>query len=321
VKIVVLNESFLEPEHISKLESLGEVKAYNDTSSREQAVKRLDGADVAVGDCFLVDFNSEFFKAAEGLKLLVVNATGFDRVDIKAASDNHVLVAHVPHYSTEAVAEFTVGLLLTLVRKIPRGIRQMQTQVTNTFDPTLPGAQVFEGFELKTKTLGIIGFGSIGRRTGEIAEAFGMKVIAYNRTAFKHPSIAKVTLDELLAKSDVISLHMAAAPDNAQLIDRQKLALVKPSAVLICTAYDGLINSSDLYDALSKHRIAGAALDVLADSKVARELVELDNVIATPHIAFYTQEALRNLADTVVENVAQFALGSPKNIVNDLGAL
>lgn len=317
MKIVSLSESFLEPEHLEELRQLGEVKSYTDTASTQQALERLSGADVAIGDCFLIDFSRKFFQQVSGLKLLVVNSTGYDRVDVAAASEQGVLVANVPHYSTEAVAEYTIALVLSLTRWVPLGMQSMRAKITDVIDPTDPKYQVFEGFELRGKTLGIVGFGVIGRRVAEIAQGFGMKVVAYNRTPFGHASVESVALDPLLARSDIVSLHMAVAPDNTDLFNKSKFALMKPESVLISTAGDGLIDIPDLYDALEHKRIAGAALDILADAEVARRLIKLQNVIATPHIGFYTQEAIRNLADITVANVVKFAAGSPENIVNE----
>jgi len=315
VKIVVLNESFLSPDHLRELEKLGELKVYTDTNGQSQAIERLAGADIAIGDCFFAPFDAEFFLALPRLKLLCINSTGFDSVDLRSASQNGTSVANVPNFSTEAVAEHTFALLLALIRSIPPLDAQMRKNIFEIV-PADPEVSDYCGFELQGKTLGIIGLGAIGRRVSEIGHAFGMKVIAYNRSPTEGHA-AQVSLEDLLRSSDVVSLHSALAPNLENLINAEKIALMKPTAVLINTARGKMVSTEALYAALKEKQIKGAGLDVIGPGEHAQALAALSNVIVTPHSAFYTQEATQTMADIISLNVKNFVAGKPQNIVNE----
>ncbi len=272
--------------------------------------------------------SAEIIKALPNLKLIATRSTGFDHVDIKAATKAGVKVANVPTYGENTVAEHTFGLILSLSRKIHTAHER-----TVRGDFSLEGLR---GFDIAGKTIGVVGAGHIGQHVIRIAHGFGMKVLVYD--AHRHPKLAKslgftyVTLDNLLKKSDVITLH---APYNRQthhLINRRNIRLLQPNSILINTARGGLIDTTAIVDGLRLGKLAGVGLDVLEEEKyilkeerellsphfsgaqqMAKEflttiveshvLLTSDKVIVTPHNAFNSQEALERILDTTIENI------------------
>jgi len=268
------------------------------------------------------------------LKLIATRSTGFDHIDLKACAARGVKVCNVPDYGSETVAEHTMALILALTKKLVPSIER-----TRRGDFTLGGLRTFD---LEKKTLGIIGLGKIGRHTAKMARSFGMKVIAYSphsdAALMKKLRCKPVGLDELLAKSDIISLHAPLTKDTRHMINSETIAKMKDEVILVNTARGGLVDAKALVAALDSGKIAAAGLDALEEEcniKEERQLLspqfagECDlkavlanhmllnkpNVIITPHNAFNSKEALERILDTTVDNIKSFLAGNPKNTV------
>lgn len=317
MKIAVLNEFFLNDNYLNRLKALGEVEIFGDTDSQENAIERLKGVDIALGDCFIAPFNKEVLESTDNLKLLVLNSTGFDLVDLEAANAKGIKVANAPGFSTDAVAELAIGLMFTVNRRIVLGDKAMRSEPFEA-DPSNREHDKFWGFDLKGKTLGIVGLGKIGTRAAEIGQGLGMKVIAFNRTPKQINGIELVNLEDVFRKSDVVSTHLSVNSETENVISKKLLELMKPSAILINTGGSKLIVAEDLLEVLQTNKIAGAGLDTA--SGVAKDypaLIKLDNVVLTPHIGSSTEESWKvNLPEIAVSNAESFVKGTPQNLVN-----
>lgn len=245
-------------------------------------------------------------------QLIAVAFTGYDVVDISYCSQNHISVCNVPSYATDAVAELTIGLTISLLRDIPKTDHLIRNG----------GWNFRAGQELKGKTIGIVGTGSIGLRVAEIFKVFGCELMGWSRT--KNPDFIKLGgiyvdhIDALCAKVDILSIHTPLNESTKNLIDVAQLKLMKPSAFLINTARGPIVNQEALTKALNDHIIAGAAIDVFDEEPVPQDLALLKTThsILTPHIAYKTQEALQRRAAITIENIRQFLTGNPINKVN-----
>ncbi len=269
------------------------------------------------------------------LKFLVTRTTGYDHIDVKAAGEKNIPVGFVPSYGDHTVAEFTFGLLLDLTRKI----RQCSKRTQEEGEFTTDGLQ---GVELYGKTMGVVGTGRIGSNVARIAKVLDMKVIAYD--VFPNKELAEkigfdyVTLEGLLANSDVISLHVPYLPSTHHLINKENIGLIKKGAILLNTARGGVVETEALVAALKRGILSGAGLDVLEEESATKNegdlmlynrlsdaemkivlqnhlLMEMDNVIITPHNAFNTKEAVKRIMETTAENILAFAAGKPINLV------
>ncbi|MDD4616341.1 MAG: NAD(P)-dependent oxidoreductase [Alphaproteobacteria bacterium] len=314
MKIAVLNECFLSPKNLDDLRAMGEVSVFNDTTSEDLACERMQGRDIVLADAFECPLNEKTFEAADMLKLICLNSTGFDRVDLSAAKRKKILVANAPGYSTEAVAEHAFALILSLSKRIclaDRDVRKSPFQVT----PSDRTHDRYIGFNLSGKILGIYGTGAIGQQVARIANGFGMTVIGYNRSPKTCSGIKSVSLDELLAQSDILTLHAPFNAESKNFIKKRTLERMKDRAIIINTAREGCLVISDLAMALKSGKIGGAGLDVVGDWSLANPIFEAPNTVLTPHSAWYTSEALENLGNVMTENVKFFVAGNPKNIV------
>jgi lactate dehydrogenase-like 2-hydroxyacid dehydrogenase len=235
--IAVLNiNGCLDERHIESLKSLGNVVRYDETDTDAKVSERLRNADIAIAQPFTAPLQAQAFASVKHLKLLVVCTTGYDNVDISAATGHGVLVANTGGYSTESVAEHAIALLLAVSKRIPAADAAMRRKPFEALEG-VPEHMPYMGFDLSGKTLGIIGFGRIGSRVAQIAaQGFGMKVLAYDRSPRETPGVTFTSLDDLLKQSDVVSLHLSLSKDTAQILNAQRLALMKPTAVLINTA-------------------------------------------------------------------------------------
>lgn len=269
------------------------------------------------------------------LKLIATRSTGFDHLDLKACRERHVVVTNVPFYGENTVAEHTFGLILALSRNIHRAY--MRTSRGNfSWDGLM-------GFDLKGKTLGIIGAGHIGLHVIRMAKGFGMNVLTFDvrqdRFLAEVLGFKYVTLEKLLAASDVISLHAPYNLHTHHLINDDTLRLMKRGAILINTSRGGLIDTAALVRALDEGILAGAGLDVLEGEELIKEEKQLlasqesaeklrlllskhilrnrENVVLTPHSAFNSREALNRILDTTVENIMAFVAAKPINVVQD----
>ncbi len=318
MKIIVLDGYPLNPGDLSwkLLEELGEVTVF-DRTSPEQIVSRAAGADIVLTNKVPLDGGT--LKLLPDLKYIGVMATGFNIIDLQVASEQGVVVTNVPTYSTRSVAQFTFALILELCHHVQyhsdsaRGGRWASVSDFSYWD--------FPLTELAGKTFGIIGFGTIGRRAGELALAFGMKVLASSRSrkgGLENAEFSWADTDEIFRQSDIVSLHCPLTPETAGLVNRKRLASMKQHALLINTSRGPLVVEEDLAEALNTGIISGAGLDVLAEEppRTDNPLLHAKNCLVTPHIAWATYEARSRLMATVAQNVRRFIAGTPENMVN-----
>jgi glycerate dehydrogenase len=246
-------------------------------------------------------------------------ATGYDNVDIKAAGARGIPVANAPGYSTNSVAQFTFSLLLELCNRVcahDEAVKSGEWAASQEASMALT-TQV----ELAGRTMGVIGFGDIGHKVGETAHAFGMSVYVYNPRPKREPGYRPFgfgSLEEVFAKSDVVSLHCPLTNENRAFVDARLLGLMKPEAYLINTARGELVNEADLVDALNSGKIAGAGLDVMAMEPLpaGHPLLTARNVVLTPHMAWSSRRARRALMRMTAETVRMFLRGRPTHVVN-----
>lgn len=311
MKIVILDGYTENPGDLSweGLEKLGELTVYEHTQPQD-ILSRIADAEVVLTN--KTPISAQTIDAKPNLKYIGLLATGFNVVDIDAAKRRGIVVANIPTYGTTAVAQYVFALLLEICHHVGhhnQAVQEGRWTVCRDFcfwDYPL--------IELAGKTMGIIGYGRIGRATAQIARAFGMKVVAYDAFATGEEL---VSLDELLSQSDVISLHCPLTRENTGLINRDTLAKMKDGAIIINTARGPLINEPDLREALLSGKVLGAALDVVAVEPIQSDnvLLGLDNCLITPHIAWAPKESRQRLMDVAVENVAAFLAGQPINNV------
>jgi len=279
--------------------------------------------------------DSILLEKMKNLKYIATRSTGYDHVDVKSCMAKNINVSNVPTYGENTVAEFTFALLLALSRKIYPGIKQVKDHAS--FE-----TKTLQGFDLKDKTIGVVGVGHIGIYAVKIAKGFGMKVLAYD----PHPKdeLAKefgfeyAELNNLFAKSDVVTLHVPYMPATHHLVNKENLKIFKKGSVLINTARGGLVETAGLVWALKEGILAGAGLDVLEEEgfikeelnnmlnghpnqdqlKVAladHELMHMDNVLITPHNAFNSKEAVMRILDTTIANINGFLQNNPINLL------
>lgn len=261
------------------------------------------------------------------LKFVATRSTGYDHIDVAYAKEKGIQIANVPGYGAHTVAEFAFGLMLNLSRKI-LSANSFMRQSQNMSQTVL-----MQGFELCGKTLGVVGAGRIGKTAIKIAKGFGMEVLAcdpHPDEAFaKEQGFEYKSLNEVLRNSDIVTLHAPYAKENHHLINKENIYLMKKGAYLVNTARGELLDTKALVVALKEGIIAGAGLDVLEAEKelkreeagsneiceLNRELMQMGNVIVTPHIAFYTREAVAEIYKTTLQNILAFTVGAPVNIV------
>lgn len=317
-KIVILDGKTLNPgdNPWTPLEALGEITVYDRTPD-DQIVSRCHDASIVLTN--KVPFSQETLAQLPNLKLIAVTATGYNVVDIAAANGQGVVVSNVPEYSTDSVAQHVFAMLLSFLHQPVEhnaAIANGRWQEIGDFSFTLSPIQ-----ELAGKTMGIVGLGRIGRATAKVANAFGMRVVASSRTE-KNPlpfdGFEWLPMDQLFAESDVISLHLPQTDTNSQFVSAALLEQMKPNGILINAARGGLINESDLAQALNAGQIAGALLDVVSSEPIGLDnpLLKAKNCIITPHIAWATLAARKRLLDATAENVRAFLSGNPTNIVS-----
>lgn len=295
-------------------ERLGNVVVYERTPY-EKIVERMGSAPVMITNKCLIDRG--VIDSLPDLKYIGVLATGYNNVDTEYCRKKGIAVTNAPSYSTESVVQAVFGLMLELYA----GLARHAESVRNGDWIKAPDFCYYLGSlrELNGKTLGIVGFGAIGRRVAQVAKAFGMRVIVNTRSPSKYPEdgFEYVSAERLFGESDVISLNCPLTAENAGMINSKSISLMKKDAVIINTARGGLINESDLAEALNAGRIAGAALDVLSREPEAADdpLKNAKNAIITPHIAWATVEARSRLMRLAAENLEAFIAGRVLNRV------
>jgi glycerate dehydrogenase len=317
-KIVVLDGRPLSAERgaWAGLDRLGEVEVHEYTAP-EDVGERAAGAAVLVTN--KAPIRADVIERSPDLRFITLTATGYDCVDVAAARRRGIPVSNVPEYSTDSVAQCVFALLLELCHHAGRHDAAVRAgEWTQQPDFSLRKTPLIE---LAGKTMGIVGYGRIGRRVGELARAFGMSVIASSpsrRQGPDDPPVEWVEVDALFSRSDVISLHCPLTPQTADLVNRDRLARLKPTALLINTARGKLIVEHDLADALAEGRLAGAGLDVVSVEPIRSDnpLLAAPRCVITPHIAWATEDARRRLMEATVANIESFLEGRPVNVVN-----
>lgn len=273
--------------------------------------------------------------ALPNLKFIATRSTGYDHIDLDAAKERDVAISNVPAYGANTVAEHAFGLLLALSKRIYDGYEQVRE--TGKFDP-----HALRGFDLNKKTLGVIGTGRIGQHSARIGKGFGMNVIAHdpypNEAFAKETGVTYRSLSELLAESDVVTIHVPYLESTHHLINKESIQHMKEGSVLINTSRGAVVETAALLSALRSGKLYGAGLDVLEEEGVIKDelnflvsgdpaehnlktvlsnhvLIDLPNVIVTPHSAFNTKEALERILNTTIENIVAFTKGTPENVV------
>jgi phosphoglycerate dehydrogenase-like enzyme len=309
-----LTELDFKEAQTARLRAIGTLIHHPDTIEEAEASTRLKDAHVAIIDGFKLKISRAVLGAASDLRLIVLTSTAFHMVDLAAARERSIRIANIPGYSTQAVAEHAFALLFAVVRRIPISDQAMRAAPFQV-DPCEKTHRAFLGWELRGKTLGVIGLGAIGQRIAALGLGLGMNVVSWNRTPRTMAGVRSLPLDVLLGTSDVVSLNLAVDRQMEQFISDRELALMKPGAVLINTAGGELVNAGALYRALSESRLSGAGLDVIWPSDHSNPLLGLDSVVFSPQSAAWTREACADLSEAVVQTVEAFARGEPINLI------
>lgn len=317
MKLINLDASALNTGDLSwdVLDQFGQVTLYERTESEAEAIRRIGDHDIVLTN--KVPITETLLDACPNIKLICIQATGYNIVDTAACAKRGIPVCNVPDYGTAAVAQFTLALMLELCHRIgyhDAVVHEGKWCRSQTFcfwdTPQM---------ELGGKTLGIIGFGRIGQATARLAQAFGMQVITTSRTRRENDlSVEYVDMETLLARSDFVSLHCPLFTENAKMVNSGFLSKMKDGAFLINTARGGLLDEQAVADALATGKLAGAAVDVVTEEpmKVYNPLLTAPNCIITPHIAWAPKESRQRLLDCCVENIRAFLRGKPQNVVN-----
>lgn len=318
MKIVILDSETVSrggDVSLDGIASLGETKIYGYTPNDEVAEKIGDADAVICNKCLITE---EVFERCPDLKYVGLFATGYNNVDLDSASRHGAAVCNVPAYSTDSVAQHTFALILDHFNKVrayadtvDRGDWVNYKLFTYFYIPT---------YELKGMTMGIIGYGSIGRRVAEIARVFGMEVLTYTRSPERvGEGVRAVSLDELLRTSDVVTMHCPLTEDTKEMINREALGKMKPTAYFVNTARGGVVNEQDLADALNGGVIAGAGIDTLTLEPMEEDcpLRNAKNATITPHIAWAPKQTRIRLLEVVAENLRLWSEGKPQNVVNE----
>ncbi|MCQ2588869.1 MAG: D-2-hydroxyacid dehydrogenase [Treponema sp.] len=314
MKITILDGHALNPGDVSYdiFSQFGELNIYDRTPA-ELVIPRIGDSEVI----FLnkVNITEEVFSACPKLKYIGVMATGYNVIDIEAAKRHNVVVTNIPSYSTDAVAQHVFALILNFTNQV--SLHNDSVQANEWVK--CPDFCYWKSplIELNGKTLGIFGYGSIGSKVAEIAKAFGLKVICCTRT--QKPGMPEsVTFEDLLKKSDFVSLHAPLTDKTKDIINKDSLKLMKKSAYLINTARGGFVVEKDLADALNNNTIAGYAADVVLSEPMAADspLLGAKNCIITPHIAWAPLETRQRLLGIAVDNIKAWLSGNPINVVS-----
>jgi glycerate dehydrogenase len=318
MQIVVLDGFTLNPGDLSwaQFEALGPCTVYDRTPDSETIARAAKGEILLTNKTVLP---AEIIGRLPRLRYISVLATGYNVVDVEAARRRNVPVSNVPEYGTSSVAQMVLAHLLNLTTHAADHGRSVAAGHWSQSDDWCFWEHPL--VELAGLTLGVVGFGRIGRATADIAQAIGMKVLAYDVAMPESAAtedIRFVGLEELFRQSDVVSLHCPLTPQTHKLVNAERLAMMKPSAYLINTSRGPLVDEQALAEALNSGRIAGAGLDVLAAEPPPADnpLLAAKNCCITPHIAWATRAARQRLLDTTAANVRAFLDGRPQNVVN-----
>lgn len=316
MQIVVLDGFAMNPGDLSwkGLKKLGECEIY-DRTKPDEIYSRIKDAEVVITNKAVID--EKLIDRLPVLRYIGVTATGYNVVDVPAASRKGIVVTNIPAYSTDSVAQLVFAHILNVANRVEMHAESVKSGdwVANPDFSYSKSPQM----ELAGKTLGIVGFGRIGRKVAEIGLAFGMKVIFQNRSQISDApaGMRQTTLNDIFSESDIVSLNCPLTPENSEFVNEQLLKKMKSSAILINTGRGGLINEADLSNALNAGVIAAACLDVLSTEppKWDNPMLSARNCFITPHIAWATIEARQRLMNVTVENLNSYILGKPQNVV------
>jgi glycerate dehydrogenase len=316
MRIVVLDGYTTNPGDLSwgELEQYGELIVYDRTMPAD-VVGRAQGAEIVLTN--KVPLDAATLAGLPELRYIGVMATGYNIVDVAAAKERGIVVANVPAYGTRSVAQMVFALLLELARHVGHHAQTVR-EGRWSHGPDWSYSD-FPLIELDGLTLGIVGYGRIGREVASLGRAFGMDIVATTRRppADGEKAVVFLTLDETFARADVVSLHCPLTPETQGLVNRERLARIKSTAFLINTARGPLVDEAALAEALHEGKIAGAALDVLSVEPPPSDnpLLHAPRCLITPHNAWATTAARRRLMGVLEENVAAFLAGRPQNVV------
>jgi glycerate dehydrogenase len=288
---------------------------FTHTKGSEQTVARLQGASIAITN--KVPLRAAELAQLPDLKMIAVAATGTDILDLAACRERSIVVANIRDYARATVPEHTLALMLALRRQLIAYRADVEAglwQVSDRF--CLFGHPIRD---LAGSRLGLLGYGALGKSVAQLGRAFGMQVIVHNRSPIQEDGVKEVSFDELLATSDVLSLHLPLTEKTRNIIGEQELARMQPTSLLINTARGGLVDEAALADALTRAVIAGAGFDVLSKEPPLPDNpllnLRLPNFILTPHTAWASGEAMQKLADILTGNIEAFERGAPVNVV------
>ena len=317
MKIVILDGFTVVQEDLNwdALKEFGEL-VYHERTPKDQVIPRIIDAEMILTSKCIIDRN--VIDSSPKLKYIGVIATGYNNVDIGHANKKGITVTNIPAYSTESVAQLSFALLLDVYNQVGlhnESVHRGDWENNSDFSYTLSPQN-----EIAGKTMGIIGYGNIGKKVAAIARAFDMDVLinsSHMKSKDSTKEIEFVEFDELLARSDIVSLHCKMTDDNKEMINKESLSKMKDGSILINTARGPLVDIDDLSDALKKGKPRAAALDVLPEEppKPGSEITRLSNCIITPHIAWITKEARQKLIDIAVNNVDTYLCGNPINTI------
>lgn len=315
MKIVILDRLTLgEDLDITKANEFGEVVSYDATEPKD-VKKRIEDADVIFVN--KLKLNEENLKDAKNLKLICEAATGYDNIDVDYCRKRGIAVCNVPGYSTYSVSQITVSMALNLCNHIPEYTRYVKDGTYINY----PSANILTPVynELYSKTWGIIGYGAIGKRVGDIAKALGCDIICYKRT--KEEGVNCVDLDTLLKTSDIISVHIPLTEETKNLISKEKIKLLKKNAIFINTARGAVVDEEAICLALKEGKIAGLGCDVYSKEPLSEdspyvEIKDYDNVCLTPHMAWGAKEARERCFNIMLKNLEAFFDGRILNRVD-----
>ena len=310
-KIVILDGGVANPGDLSwePLAALGELTVYDYTAPQD-VIARIGDAPVILTNKTVI--SAEVMAACPNLRYIGVLATGYNVVDIQEAKKRGIIVTNVPAYSTPTVAQFTMALLLEICLHVghhSRVVHEGKWSACRDF-----AFWDYPLMELQGKTMGIVGYGSIGKEVAKVAQAFGMKVLAYSRHGAED---FHTELDELYAQADIVSLHCPLTAENTGMINAATIAKMKDGVIILNTARGGLINEGDLREALLSGKVYAAASDVTCREPINADspLLGLPNMIITPHIAWAATEARQRLLSVAIDNVRQYLAGNVQNNV------
>ena len=320
MKIVILEGYAVNPGDLSweRLEQLGDVTVYDRTSltDEQEAIDRIGDAEIVFIN--KTPITKRIIDASPNLKMISLLATGFNVVDIAYAKEKGIVVTNVPTYGTDSVGQFTIAMLLEICHRI--GHHDLEVKKGRWASSPDWTFMDYPMIELAGKTMGIIGFGRIGQRTGMIAKALGMKVLAFNRSQSESGrAIAEyVDLDTLLSESDVISLHSPLTPETNEIINQATIKKMKDGVIILNTSRGPLIHEQDLADALNSGKVYAAGLDVVSVEPIQEDnpLLRAKNTIITPHIAWAPKESRQRIVEAAEANLKAFLEGQPIHVVN-----